>query len=658
MKRMRSFLFGLWGLAGCFGVGSFGCGGTGQAPHPAGPDGGRDAGADTGDGARPPGVVCPAAAAGEQRGIGACCQADGACADGVCWNGFCTKVCDTTTACGVVSAPSPFPVGTQLTCASNRVGDPFSYCLPGSLAACAGGSTGTAACPAGEACGLALDPLASAGPSAGSAPYSGLCLTTLVADTYLPVGSTCDPQHAYACENQGGLLGNGCFNRRCTRACTGAQDCPIGMICGPPPFSSKWGGATAFGSGIDVGICQGRFCGQVHGDAGLALGTVVQQGADADCVAATGEICAPTSAVGATGDTEYLSCLPPLAGAQVYGASCDPGAGAGAGAAKHCADDHLCVTWQGVSFCSQLCRRDGDCPSGSACADRGQAVPLPNGSTAPIAMCIPQTRVMGTACQAEADCPRGSACLPFGTHSSLLVCRPAIGAKNVGERCAAPAECRSGECADRDGNPPSANNRAFCAAFCTKNSDCAASQRCLRRVLSNNGTADDPSDDVVLGFCTTLQAPGLSGACTSNDNCTGQTAVDETGGDTCDLANQTCFSRAAHLGDPCAHRAACPLGAYCHLGDPNFEGGVCLSLGCDPTATTGVDACPTGAVCLQRPIDAPLFGCYQACQPGTPCARVAEGYSCQVAGALPSPPSGSSMMPATGSTICLTPGGP
>jgi len=652
MKRTGSFLFG---LAGCLAVAAFGCGGSGAA-KPAGGDGGRDLGSDGGDAARPPGVACPAAAPGEQRGLGACCGADGDCGGGgTCWNGFCTRTCDATTACGVVTAPSPFPVGTALACASNRVGDPFSYCLPGSLAACTGAAAGPGACPAGEACGLALDPLASSGPSAGTAPYAGLCLATMVAGTYLPAGSPCDPAEPYACENQGGFLGSGCFNRRCTRACARSQDCPLGMICGPPPFSAKWGGATAFGNGaaVDLGICQGRFCGQVHGEAGLAAGAVVQQGADSDCV--TGEVCAPTTAVGPSGDTAYLSCVPPLPAAQVTGASCGASAGtgtdAGAALAKHCADDHLCISWQGVSFCSQLCRRDADCATGSVCADGGLAAPLPNGSTAPIAMCIPQSRVAGTVCQAEKDCPRGSACLPFGTHSSLLVCRPAIGSKNVGDRCAAPSDCRSGQCADRDGNPPSANNRAFCAAFCGKNSDCAPSQLCLRRVLSNNGTIDDPRDDVVLGLCTTLQAPALTGACTTDDNCTGQTAADETGGDACDLANQTCFTKGAHIGDPCAHRADCPLGAYCHLGDPNFEGGVCLSLGCDPAATSGVDACPTGAVCLERSIDAPLFGCYQACQPGTACARLAEGYSCQ-------PAIASAPAAAASATICLTPGGP
>ena len=656
MKRTRSLLFGFGAWLGAW---ALGCGGTGEAPHP-GTDGGPDAEADAPPAVRPPGAVCPPVAAGETRGVGACCAAAADCGDGgVCWNGFCTRTCDSTTACGVVSAPSPFPANTALTCASNRVGDAFSYCLPGSLAACAPGGAG---CPAGEDCALALDPLASSGPSPGAAPYAGLCLTTMVADTYLPVGSPCAAEHPYACENQGGYLGTGCFNRRCTRACTRSQDCPIGMICGPPPYSSKWGGARDVGdpaaaaAGPDaagggepgVGVCQGRFCGQVHGAAGLVPGQGVEEGADADCV--SGELCAPTTAVGAAGDSQYLSCLPPLPEPQVYGGSCTPGAAGATG--RRCADDHLCITWQGASFCSQLCRTDGDCPAGNACADGALTTPLPNGSTADISTCVPRTRITGTVCASEPDCPSGSACLLFGAHSSLLLCRPTTGSKNVGERCAAPAECRSTECADRDGNPPGVDNRAFCAAFCTKNSDCAATQLCLRRVVSNNGTTDDPRDDVVLGFCTTLQAPALGGACSSNDNCTGQTAVDEEGGDTCDLTRQTCYSRTAHLGDACAHRAQCPLGAYCHLGDPNFEGGVCLSLGCDPAATTGVDACPTGSVCLRRSTDAPLFGCYQACTPGTACGRLAEGYSCQLA--MASDP----VAVASSATICLTPGGP
>src|ERR1700690_1431620 len=112
MKRMRSLLFGFGAWLGAW---ALGCGGTGQAPHP-GTDGGLDVGNDAAEAARPGGAGVPPGAGGEIRGVGACCAAAADCADGVCWNGFCTRTCDSTTACGIVSAPSPFPANTALTC--------------------------------------------------------------------------------------------------------------------------------------------------------------------------------------------------------------------------------------------------------------------------------------------------------------------------------------------------------------------------------------------------------------------------------------------------------------------------------------------------------------------------------------------------------------
>jgi hypothetical protein len=249
--------------------------------------------------------------------------------------------------------------------------------------------------------------------------------------------------------------------------------------------------------------------------------------------------------------------------------------------------------------------------------------------------------IAGTTCRIEADCAAAEACLPAGPRTNLLVCQKAIGTKPVGAACATAAECRSGECVDRDLHVPTGANRTFCGGFCGKNSDCAPSQRCLRLVRNNNQTTDDTRDDVRFGYCTPLTAPSTSGGCASDDNCTGAISVDETGGDTCDAVYRTCYTKGARIGDACASRADCPLGAYCRLGDPRFPGGMCLSQGCDPTATTGVDACPAGAICVQRSTDSPVSACYEACGAGMLCNRAAEGYRCD--------------MPVTGQavTICM-----
>ena len=618
---MRAFIFagrtGTMAMA-CVLVAS--CGGGGMVTVNQ-PDGGKDVATDAD--ARV-GVTCPAATPGQPRGLGACCAASADCAGGVCWDGFCTKTCAVAADCGPVVAPSPLPVGTPMACAANMLGDAFSYCLPGSLAACAPG----AACPVGEDCALGLDPVAVPPGGAARGAYAGACLTKLMATPFLPAGGACEPEQGpYACENQGGYLGSACVARRCTRACRQDDACPYGMFCGPPPFSSTEGGVSAFTTLADVGVCLGRRCGQVHGQAGLATGQVTQQGADAACP--TGEICAPTVAVGATGDTAYLSCVVPREGAVPYGMPCATGP-----AAPHrCADDALCVSRAGApASCSRLCRNDRDCPTGSFCMDDFVTTPLPNGSVAKVAMCAPRASIAGTTCQGEKDCAATETCLPAGTRSGLLLCQPAVGPKAVGASCAAPGECRSGACVDRDLHNANGLNRAACGGYCGKNSDCGTGQICLTVVLNNNLTTDDPTDDVVLGYCTTLDAPARAGACRVDADCAAQVNPDEMGGDTCDPVHLTCFKKGATIGAACAHRAECALGAYCRLNDPRFVGGACLSLGCDPVAVAGVDACPVGSVCTQRPSDRPIYGCYETCSAQARCSREAEKYTCDLSG--------------------------
>ena len=281
-------------------------------------------------------------------------------------------------------------------------------------------------------------------------------------------------------------------------------------------------------------------------------------------------------AVGTAGDVQYLSCVPPIPGALAFGVSCSPKPAD----KRRCADDALCVPRGGAQFCSSMCRTDGDCPSGALCVDDYASAALPNGSTARLAFCTPRTFVSGTSCSTDKTCKATEACLPLGTRSALLTCQPAIGTKSAGEACAAAAECRSGECFDRDQLPPTGNNRTYCAGFCKKNSDCAANQLCLRTVRTNNMTQDVPGDDVVFGLCTPLVAPPLTGACQTDGDCLAATGVAEKGGDTCDTTLGTCYSKASRIGGPCQGRAGCPLGAYCRLNDPRFPAGACLKPGC------------------------------------------------------------------------------
>jgi hypothetical protein len=175
---------------------------------------------------------------------------------------------------------------------------------------------------------------------------------------------------------------------------------------------------------------------------------------------------------------------------------------------------------------------------------------------------------------------------------------------------------------------PNGTNQTFCTSFCLKNSDCGANQICEQVVRSNNSTPQDPTDDVVFGQCIPLTAQSNKGGCKADTDCVFQQQDDERGGDTCDLSLHTCFKKSAALGNACRYRAECPLGATCIFNDARFKGGVCVTYGCSPTPAAAADQCPSGTVCVPRPVDAPVMGCFPACTQNSDCARSAEGYIC------------------------------
>ena len=80
-------------------------------------------------------------------------------------------------------------------------------------------------------------------------------------------------------------------------------------------------------------------------------------------------------------------------------------------------------------------------------------VALADGRRPVIGMCTPESKIAGKVCVREADCDAGQGCVHYGGRTSLRICR-AGGAKSLGTACAAPGECRSGECFDRDCHVP------------------------------------------------------------------------------------------------------------------------------------------------------------------------------------------------------------
>jgi hypothetical protein len=245
---------------------------------------------------------------------------------------------------------------------------------------------------------------------------------------------------------------------------------------------------------------------------------------------------------------------------------------------------------------------------------------LPAGSQVNLGYCTPKAKIAGAACVREADCTADQGCRSVGPRTMLFTCQPGAGPKSVGDACAAPAECRSGQCFDRELHAGA--NRAFCAATCGKSSDCAADQRCTRVLVSNNGTPADPRDDVVVGLCQTLFVPVADDGCHADGDC----GV----GRTCSTKYGLCYTAGAPSGAACAANEDCELNAFCTQ-DPSFPGGYCQSYGCAPDAAPGsVDSCPGGAraTCARRGADAPLYACYEGCAKSSDCSRTSELYVC------------------------------
>jgi hypothetical protein len=393
--------------------------------------------------------------------------------------------------------------------------------------------------------------------------------------------------------------------------------------------------------GAGGGRCPVNFCGVLPSAALLASNQFATSGADSLCN--MGRSCVVGDPV-AAGNAFQLTCVDPPTGARAFGDACSTTV-----AGMRCADDSLCITapdFPGATFCAALCRTDADCPSDAAgpgrCLEYVVNKSLPNNSPARVGMCTPRGKIAATECARESGCPASQGCVLYGPRTSLRACR-AGGTKSLGAACAANGECRSGQCFDHDFLVPSGGSRAACSGTCAVNSDCGADQRCIRLVVGNNGTPDDPLDDLVSGYCRTLFPSSATNDCTTDAGCVAL----QNGSDTCDTAHGVCYRKAAVSGSACTRDTECMVGGVCSTG-PRFVGGYCQLFGCAPGAASGVDACPgASAACAQRGgPDEPIAGCYEGCSASTAtCSRAAAGYTCE-------PPKAG--LPAS---ICLVRGG-
>ncbi|HTA18839.1 MAG TPA: hypothetical protein VK989_06080 [Polyangia bacterium] len=366
------------------------------------------------------------------------------------------------------------------------------------------------------------------------------------------------------------------------------------------------------------GVCPLNFCGEPKSVAALGTGTA-QLGADSICT--SGRVCVPDGP-SASGDALLLRCVAPLALAAPYGTPCTKGAGT----AKRCVDDSLCITsadMPGQPFCSALCRADQDCPTSSYCLEY-KSQTLPNGSYVNVGYCTPKAKIAATFCANEAACAAGQGCVVYGARTNLVVCKTLGGTKSLGDACTGAGDCRSGDCFTRDFNLYGLGNRAYCSGLCAQNSDCSPDQRCKSVVLANNGTPFDPTDDTVVGYCQSLYTSTPDAACHADTDCT------TAGADTCSTKYGLCYKAGAATGAACTGDPGCDLGATCSKG-VDFPGGYCQAIGCAVGAAAGsVDACAdTGSVCSQRSADVPLHACYEGCAASGDCARLQQKYQCE-----------------------------
>src|SRR6266700_1011864 len=258
-------------------------------------------------------------------------------------------------------------------------------------------------------------------------------------------------------------------------------------------------------------LCPVTSCGYLKSTVALGMTETPQSGADSLCN--QGRICLATD-VTAAGDAIALNCHLPRAGGLDYGMPCSTDTAS----SQRCKDDSLCVAPPdgSASFCTKLCRVDADCGDGSACLEYKRA--LPNSSYAMIGQCTPAGKIMGTVCTSETACLAQQGCILAGPRTLVRTCQPG-GSKNIGDSCTANDQCRSRECFDRDFRVGSSGTRAFCSGPCARNGDCGGDQRCVVKILGNNGTISGPFDDVAVGYCRSLFASPIAAACQNDTEC-------------------------------------------------------------------------------------------------------------------------------------------
>ena len=441
---------------------------------------------------------------------GASCADKRECSSGNCAQGVC---CATGCASACKSCAQPTSMGICTNVPDGQP-DPTGTCLDGGAASC--GSNGR--CQAG---------------SCQSYPQGTPCkgatcpanTTTLTPAGLCDGAGTCSVAAATSC------FPFRCGAAACKSTCTADADCASPGVC-------------------SNGSCGLKFDGAVCGDGTECASGICVQGTC--CKTACAGSCMSCAVPGSAG-----TCKPVPSGAVDPAGQCrDQGAAS-------CATDGSC---DGAGGChlyaaGTQCAQPG-CPAGSStatlartCDGAGTCGPATSQSCAPYTCNGNSCRA---ACGMDSDCVSGMVC-------NAGSCGP----KRLGQICAAPAECGSGNCVD---------------GVCCSSASC--------------------------GTCTSCNVAGSAGACKPVP----VGAMEPHGG--CTPA------------PPCGFNGTCDGGGACR---PMAAGTSCGTASCSGSTSTPLGACDGAGSCTQSPVSCAPYMCGTgACK--TTCGTTSDclaGYTCQ-----------------------------
>ena len=280
---------------------------------------------------------------------------------------------------------------------------------------------------------------------------------------------------------------------------------------------------------------------------------------------------------------------------------------------------------RGATFCTTLCR-DRRATARPARPASSTPQPLPNSSYAMVGECTPASLIPGTICTRRAPARRGRAACSTARAPRCARARRAA-AKSLGEACTAPAQCRSGECYDRNfSHRQRRQPRALLGRLRARTATAAPNQRCVVEVVGNNGTHRRPArrrrrrllpqpvlgdDRVGLPEQQRLRDPGQGRRHLRPD------------------ATASATRRARSSAAPCASRRRLRPGADLRARADVRRAAPACCRAARPAGATGADVCPGAtSTCSQRVSDEPLYRCYEGCATAGGCSRQADNYFC------------------------------